>query len=60
VPVEEQVAIIYVSTKGFIDKVPVGKVRDFEKEFLGLMKAQHANILENFRLGKLEDADLAM
>ena len=59
VPVEEQVAIIYVSTKGFIDKVPVGKVRDFEKEFLGLMKAQHANILENFRLGKLEDADLA-
>jgi len=58
VPVEDQVAIIYVSTKGFIDKVPVGKVRDFEKEFLGLMKAQHKGILENFRAGKLEDSDL--
>ena len=58
VPVEEQVAIIYVSTKGFIDKVPVGKVRDFEKEFIGLMNAQHKSILENFRVGKLEDSDL--
>lgn len=58
VPVEEQVAIIYVSTKGYIDKVSVGKVRDFEKEFIGLLKAQHKAILENFRAGKLEDADL--
>jgi F-type H+-transporting ATPase subunit alpha len=58
VPVEEQVAIIYVSTKGYIDKVSVGKVREFEKEFIGLLKAQHKDILENFRAGKLEDADL--
>ena len=58
VPVEEQVAIIFASTKGYLDKVPVGKVRDFEKEFLGLMKAQHQNILDNFRAGKLDDADL--
>ncbi len=58
VPVEEQVAIIFASTKGYLDKVPVNKVRDFEKEFLGLMKAQHQNILDNFRVGKLEDADM--
>lgn len=58
VPVEEQVTIIYASTKGFIDKVPVGKVLEFEKEFIGLMKAQHKGILENFRAGRLEDADL--
>ena len=58
VPVEEQVAIIYVSTKGYIDKVSVGKVREFEKEFIGLLKVQHKDILENFRAGKLEDADL--
>jgi F-type H+-transporting ATPase subunit alpha len=58
VPVEEQVAIIYVSTKGYIDKVSVSKVRDFEKEFIGLLKVQHKAILENFRAGKLEDADL--
>ena len=58
VPVEEQVAIIFASTKGYLDKVPVSKVRDFEKDFLGLMKAQHQNILDNFRAGKLDDADM--
>ena len=58
VPVEEQVTIIFASTKGYLDKVPVNKVRDFEKEFLGLVKAQHRNILDNFRAGKLDDADL--
>jgi F-type H+/Na+-transporting ATPase subunit alpha len=57
VPVEEQVAIILASTKGYIDKVPVNKVKDFEKEFLGLMKAQHQKVLDNFRAGKFEDAD---
>jgi F-type H+-transporting ATPase subunit alpha len=57
VPVEEQVAIILASTKGYIDKVPVAKVKDFEKEFLGLMRAQHQKVLDNFRAGKFEDAD---
>jgi F-type H+/Na+-transporting ATPase subunit alpha len=58
VPVEEQVAIIIASTKGYTDKVPVQKMREFEKDFIGLMKAQHKDILENFRAGKLEDGDL--
>ena len=59
VPVEEQVAIITASTRGFIDRVPVAKVREFEREFLGLMRAQHGTVLNNFRAGKLEDADMA-
>lgn len=59
VPVEEQVAIITASTRGFIDRVPVAKVREFEREFLGLMRAQHGTVLDNFRAGKLEDADMA-
>lgn len=59
VPVEEQVAIITASTRGFIDRVPVAKVREFEREFLGLMRVQHGTVLDNFRAGKLEDADMA-
>lgn len=59
VPVEEQVAMILASTRGFIDKVPVNKVKDFEKEFVGLLKAQHTAVLNNFRAGKMEDADIA-
>ncbi len=58
VPVEEQVAIIVASTKGWLDRVPVAKVREFEKEFLTLLRLQHRNVLDNLRAGKLEDADL--
>lgn len=58
VPVEEQVAMILASTKGYIDKVPVEKVKEFEKEFLGLLRAQNQAVLDNFRAGKFEDADV--
>ncbi len=59
VTVEQQVAIITASTRGFIDKVPVNKVKQFEKEFAALMEANHKNVLDNFRAGKFEDADVA-
>jgi F-type H+-transporting ATPase subunit alpha len=58
VPVEEQVAIITASTRGFIDKVPVNKVRQFEKEFLDLLKATKQDVLNNLRAGKLDDSDV--
>ena len=57
VPVEEQVAMILASTKGYIDKVPVNKVVEFEKEFTSLLRAQYSQVLANFRAGKFEDAD---
>lgn len=59
VPVEEQIAIIYVATNGCLDSVPVEKVKDFEKEFLAKMRLEYREILENLRKGKLEDADTA-
>src|SRR5690349_16215868 len=59
VSVEEQVAIITASTRGFMDKVPVNKVREFEKEFSSLMNASHRGVLDNFRADKFEDADVA-
>jgi F-type H+-transporting ATPase subunit alpha len=57
VPVEEQVAMILTSTKGYIDKVPVNQVKAFEAEFILILKAQYRNVLDNFRVGKFEDAD---
>jgi F-type H+-transporting ATPase subunit alpha len=59
VSVEDQVAIITASTRGYMDKVPVNKVREFEKEFTDLMNATHRPILDNFRAGKFDDADVA-
>ncbi len=57
VPVEEQVAMILASTKGYTDKVPVNKISEFEKNFIGLLRAQYGQVLANFRAGKFEDED---
>ncbi|MBX9853753.1 MAG: F0F1 ATP synthase subunit alpha [Cytophagaceae bacterium] len=56
VTVEQQVAIIYVSTNGFMDKVAVNKVKAFESEFSGLLKAQHKDTLDAIRSGKIDDS----
>jgi F-type H+-transporting ATPase subunit alpha len=55
VTVEEQVAIIYVSTVGGLDNVPVEKVREFEKEYLAYLRATHKDVLADLRAGKLDD-----
>jgi F-type H+-transporting ATPase subunit alpha len=60
VAVELQVAIIYASTKGLLDEVPVNKVREFEKEFSGLLTMNHQAALESLKKGKLEDAEEAI
>ena len=51
-------AILSASTKGYLDKVPVNKVKEFEKDFLGLMRDQQRSILDNFKAGKIVDADM--
>jgi F-type H+/Na+-transporting ATPase subunit alpha len=56
VPVAQQVAIIYASTNGLLDRVPVNKVREFETEFSNQMASQHADTLEALRAGKLDDS----
>ena len=38
-----------------MDKIPVDKVKTFEKEFLGLLVAQHKDVLETLRVGKLDE-----
>jgi F-type H+/Na+-transporting ATPase subunit alpha len=58
VPVEKQVAIIHLGTKGLLRNVPVDKVREFEENFLNTLEQKHPQILENFRLGKLDEGDL--
>lgn len=54
-PVEKQIAIIYVGTRGLIQSVPVNKVKAFEKEFLDYMEAKHANVLADLAAGKYSD-----
>ena len=53
--VEQQVAIIYASTKGFTDTVDVEKMKAFETAYLKEITLQHKDVLEELRQGKLTD-----
>lgn len=56
VKVELQVAIIYVSTKGLLDSVPVENVKAFEKDFYNLITAQYPEALTAIKKGDLDTA----
>lgn len=48
-PMEEQVAILFAGNEGYLDSVPLEKVRDFEKKLIVYLKDHHAKILETIR-----------
>jgi F-type H+-transporting ATPase subunit alpha len=43
-PVAQQVIILYAVTNGFLDDVPVEKVKAWEKEYLRYMEASHPDL----------------
>ncbi len=45
VPVEEQVAVLYIGTSGLLDPLPVQDVRRFEKGYLEYLKARYPDLL---------------
>ncbi len=53
--VEKQVAIIYAGSKGLLKKVPVNRVKEFEKEFLNYLDAKHKDVLNDLKAGKFTD-----
>lgn len=59
IPVEEQVAIIYASTKGFLDTVPVSKAKEFQIQFIESMKNAGKEALADLKAGKLSEAAIA-
>jgi len=50
IPVEEQVVAIYAGVNGFIDKVPVSDVTQFEEGLMSTIRANHKDILEDIRV----------
>src|SRR5918993_99858 len=55
VPVEKQVAIIYLGTQGLLRNVPVNRVKEFEEQFLMEMDAKFPEVLSEFKKGGLSD-----
>ena len=58
VAVEKQVAMIYLGTNNLLKDVPVEKIKDFESLVMTELDTKFPQVLENFRKGKLDDADL--
>ena len=57
---EEQVAVIYAGVNGYLDALPVAKIRDFENGLLNLLRSKHAEILDDVRkTSDLTDATAA-
>lgn len=53
--VEDQTAIIYAGSKNLLRNVPVEKVKEFERDYLELLKAKHSDTLATLKAGKLTD-----
>ena len=46
---EEQVCVIYAGVNGYLDKLPLDKVRPFEDGLLAAMRAKSPSVLESIR-----------
>ncbi|HVG40217.1 MAG TPA: F0F1 ATP synthase subunit alpha, partial [Chitinophagaceae bacterium] len=55
VPVEKQVAIIYLGTQGLLRNVPVNKMKEFEEHFLMEMENKYPEVLADFKKGNLPE-----
>ena len=54
-PVENQIAIIFAGSKNLLRDVPVDRIREFEKDYLGYLDAKHRDVLDTLKAGKLTD-----
>ena len=53
IPVEKQIAIIYCGTAGLLKDVPVGRVREFENEFIEYLEHKHRDVLDTLAEGTI-------
>ncbi|PZR84596.1 MAG: F0F1 ATP synthase subunit alpha [Stutzerimonas stutzeri] len=57
---EEQVVVIYAGVNGYLDPLPVSKVRAFEDGLLSLVRSKHTDLLNEIGSSKdLSDANAA-
>jgi F-type H+-transporting ATPase subunit alpha len=44
-PVEEQVAVVFIATSGYLDEIPIQQVKRCEREFVEMMQTKHKLVL---------------
>ncbi len=58
-PVEKQVAILYVATNGHLDDVPTPRVKEFEAGFYRFLETEHPKVLEELGTTKALSDEIA-
>jgi F-type H+-transporting ATPase subunit alpha len=58
VALAEQVAVIYAGTQGYLDKVPVARVREWEAGYVRFLKSEEADLLAAIEKQKALDDPL--
>lgn len=53
--VQDQVAIIFAGSKNLLRKVPVDKVKEFERKYIDFLNTKHKKTMETIKQGKLTD-----
>ncbi|MXO64257.1 F0F1 ATP synthase subunit alpha [Altericroceibacterium endophyticum] len=57
-PFEEQTVSIFAGTNGYLDKLPVGRVTEYEAEMLSFMRSQHGDVLKDIRESQKFEGDV--
>jgi F-type H+-transporting ATPase subunit alpha len=59
VPLERQVAILYIATKGLLDDIPTPRVKEFEIQFTNFLDTQRPQVMKKLSATKVLDDDTA-
>ncbi|HEX4745545.1 MAG TPA: F0F1 ATP synthase subunit alpha [Gaiellaceae bacterium] len=57
-PLEKQVTIIFAATNGYVDDIPVAKVREFERDLYRFMDTQYKPLADAIAKDKKFDAEI--
>jgi F-type H+-transporting ATPase subunit alpha len=59
VPLESQVAILYIATKGLLDDIPTPRVKEFEAQFTRFLDTQRSDVMKKLAKTKALDDETA-
>jgi len=59
-PVEDQIIIIFAGVYGFLDRIEIGLISEFESSWLNYIKSNHSNLLKSIKeTKKLEKSEIS-
>lgn len=54
IPTEKQILVIYAGTKGFVDKIPLDRIRQYEADLIEFMDRKHPDVIKELAKNKIE------